>query len=313
MAYFKTPYDTTIGSSFVIDKTQIAIKESIVRDGLAYDDNNYRLDLDIQPILIKGKTSGESNIPFFSHPLPVIGIDKKKYMCVDVRPYMTSTSLSGTEKQIKNQTEYNIVKSRLALNIVWLTESPNRLRDISNLPISIFSSWISEALTKRFALNPKDQYLLAITAAIYYQSLFTEFTIFEEEDKVKLAAPVMRATKADSKIVFEILDKITNLANINDFCSACKVVLENPRIDELNAGLLVTIVGSTWFGMSAKEVLAIALEHPPTWITIIYASLTERSFKNSAITKIAERYSGSKGGDDFLKSFVSTVNILNSK
>jgi hypothetical protein len=311
MAIFKTPYDTSIGSSFVIDKTQIAIKESIVRDGLGFN-SKFKNNLEIKPVLVEGTSTGESNIPYFAHPLLVTGVDKKLYMCSDVRPYLTSGNNGSYQKQIKNQTEYNISKSRLALNILWLTESPTKLRDISNLPMSVFASWISESLTKRFALDPKDQFLLAITAAIYYQSLFTEFTIFTDEDKNKIAAPVMRSTKADSKTVFEVMDKITNLGNISDFCSACKVVLENPRIEDLNAGLLITIIGNTWFGMSAKEVLAVALEHPPTWITIVYAALTERTFKNSMIAKIAERQAGSKGGDDFLRAFVSTVSILDA-
>lgn len=313
MVFFNTAYDTTIGSSFVIDKTQIAIKESLVRDGLLYRDNGLKEHFDIKPIMVEGYSSGESNIPFFAHPMPVLGVDKKKYMCIDVRPYLSSGTQTDGSKYIKNQTEYNLNKARLALNIIWLTESPSKLRDISILPISVFSSWISEAITRRFALDPKDQFLLAITAAIYYQTLFTEFTILDDETKNKIASPVMRATKADSKTVFEILDKIVNLANITDFCSACKMILENPRIEDLNAGLLITIIGSSWFGMNAKEILAVSLEHPPSWITLVYGALTERTFKNSAIAKIAERHSGTKGGAEFIKAFVSTVDSLSNK
>ena len=64
-------------------------------------------------------------------------------------------------------------------------------------------------------------------------------------------------------------------------------------------------MGNTWFGANAKEILAVALEHPPTWLSLVYIALKERSYKNTSLAKIALRYALNKGGNDFIRSFVS--------
>ena len=38
-----------------------------------------------------------------------------------------------------------------------------------------------------------------------------------------------------------------------DFCNACKEVIENVRLQDFNAGILVTVVGNTWFGTTPEE------------------------------------------------------------
>lgn len=311
MSIFKTAYDTTVGTSFVTNKTELAIKESIIKDYIQSVHGDIKTDLEVKPIFISNACPSEANIPYFSHPLFVEDLHKEKYLCVDIRPFVKQTQNDMLNMfNIKNQSEYDLAYSKLILNLIWLTQRPETLRDLSIVPNAIFSSWISEGLSSRFALDPKDQMMLAIIASFYYQSLFTEFNTFLEEDRQKIATTIIRATRAPAKLVFEVTDKIQKLSNITEFCDTCRGILENTRLENLNPGLLITILGNSWFGMSAKEVLAVSLEHPPTWISLIYSSFTERTFKKSLIARISERYVGNKGGNDFTKAFDSLVNTL---
>lgn len=303
MSIFKTSYDTTIGSSFVMNKTEMAIKESIIKDYIESISGDLVRDLEISPILLSNSGTSEANIPYFSHPLLIEDLHKKKYLCGDIRQYIKKDDAPVNMFNIKNESEFNLIHNRLALNLIWLTQRPESIRDISFLPNAIFSSWISEGIASRFALDPKDQMMLAIISSFYYQSLFTEFNTFLEEDRQKMVSSIIKATRAPAKMVFEVTDKIEKLSNITDFCSTCKGILENTRIENLNAGLLITIVGNSWFGMNAKEVIAIALEHPPTWVSLVYAAFTERTYKRALLSRISERFAGNKGGNDFIKAF----------
>lgn len=308
MSIFKTAYDTTVGSGFVTNKIEHAIKESIIKDAIQYIDGSFEGTDLLKPMFIANTGLSEANIPYFSHPLIVEDLSKQKYICVDVRAFVKQNQQGMVNSfNIKNETEFNLAKSRLALNLIWLTQNPESLRDLSILPCAIFSSWISESVSNRFALDPKDQLVLAIISSYYYQSLFSNFDTFNEETRQKIATVVIRATKAPAKLVFETIDKIEKISNLEEFCSTCRSILENTRIDNLNTGLLITILGNSWFGMSAKEILAVSLEHPPTWISLVYAGLTEKTFKKSMISRISERYTGNKGGNDFIRAFVSLV------
>jgi hypothetical protein len=66
--------------------------------------------------------------------------------------------------------------------------------------------------------------------------------------------------------------------------------------------MLITLTGQSWFGLNAKEILAIALEHPPTWTTIVHHALQERTYRNSVIAKLAERYIKGSNRTDFINA-----------
>lgn len=314
MSIFKTPYNTTTGSSIVTNKVELAIKEAIIKDYIQNVNGGINTDLDIKPIFISNANNSEANIPYFFHPILIEDLHKQKYLCIDVRQYVKQGQNDLLNNfNIKNQSDFTLAFSRTALNLIWLTQRPETLRDISIIPNSIFSSWISEGLASRFALDPKDQMMLAIISSFYYQSLFTEFNTFIEEDRQKMTNTIIRATRAPAKLVFEVTDKIEKISNIEDFCSAIKSILENTRLENLNQGILITILGNSWFGSTAKEMLAVSLEHPPTWIALINSALTERTYKKSLLARISERYVGNKGGNDFLKAFDSLVSTVTKK
>lgn len=310
MSIFKTPYDTTVGKSFVMAKVTNAIQESIIKDYI--NNNNFGIEKieQLGAILITNRDSSESNIPYFAHPFLVRMTDIRKdgedYLCSDVRPFV-SYDTQNTEVHIKNKMEFDLAKIRLILNMIWLSDKPRNLRDISPVPLAVFCSWISESVSRRFALDPKDQMSLSIISGIYYFSLFNESDTFTEEDLLRVTGAVIKATKAPSKDVISIFDKVEKLSNIKDFCTNVRNILDNPRLNDFNEGLLISIISGSWFGTNAKEMLAISLEHPPTWIAIVYSSLVERSFKNSVIAKISDRYALSKGGSDFTKGLISLV------
>lgn len=313
MSIFKTAYDTTVGKSFVMSKVDNGLREAIIKDYI--ENNNYDIQKigDLSPILITNRDKSEANIPYFSHPylleMKESRDHKTDYLCSDVRSYVTYTQSVNPENNlhIRNKMEFDLAKIRLILNMIWLSDRPRTLRDISPVPLIVFCSWISEGVSRRFALDPRDQLNLSIIAGIYYFSLFNESDTFTEDDVLRVTGAVIKATKAPSKDVISIFDRVEKLGNVKDFCATVRNILENPRLDDFNEGLLISILSGSWFGTNAKEMLAISLEHPPTWIAVVYSSLVERSFKNSVIAKISDRYALAKGGNDFTRSLISVI------
>jgi hypothetical protein len=190
---------------------------------------------------------------------------------------------------------------------LWVKENPLWLRDVSQAPMALFASWVSENVAKRFALDPREQFRLGILAAIFYTSQFSDAVELDEREKLRIIGAVTRALRASAQDVMDIFDKVSVVNNVFEFCSHAEAVTESIRMKELNVGVLYTILGGTWFGANAKEMVAVALEHPPTWIGILLSAFTERSFKNSQLSKLADRGSNKKAGEDFV---VAVLNLL---
>lgn len=312
---YPTAYDTTVGKAFQMAKTVRAIQESAVRDGsyqrvfglLNLNDS----DIKVVPWFIVGSNSSESQIPFFNHPILVDLVDKgEKVLCSDIRPYASFNPNNFNDDdalRIKNKIGLNLEKLRLSLNLLWLEKRPSMLREISTVPMAIFSNWISESITRRFGLSPKDQMIISVVSCFYYYSLFSNNSDFDEEEKTRLISSTMKATRAPIIMVEEIFNLSRPMGSIKEFSATIKELVDNIRLENFDEGILINLVISSWFGVEAKQLISVAMEHPPTWISIVYSAFTEKSYKNTVISKIAQRYIGTKGENDFVRSLVSLV------
>ena len=307
MSIFKDSYQTTVGSISVTKQIEHAIKEAIIKDNI----NNVNLDVnnkqEYKPIFITGAYSSENDIPLFTHPI-TINFKNVNYVCTDVRLYVTkNVPIDEINSSVKNRTEFNFAKSRGILNLVWLNNGVNSIKNSLGFAGIVFSAWLSETISKTYALDFKDQTVLAIVTSLYYQSLFIDGSELDDDTKQRLAVHTIKATKAPAQMVFEVFDKIKSFSSIEDYCSTVKEVLENVRMKDFNLAMLLTIVRNSWYGTNSKEIISVALEHPPTWCAIVYTALNERTFKNSMIYRIAERFGKRGASDEFVDSYVTLV------
>lgn len=314
MTTFNTGYDTSIGSSIVTTKIKSAINESLIRGLLADTNLDIITSLKIKPVFVTGANNSEGEIPLFAHPILLDSTLNKKeiYLCTDVRPFLKQDRSEyeikdGNKVIVRNHTEFNLAKSRAVMNLLWLTGSESQIKNNLLFAGTVYASWLGETISKRFALDPSDQMKIFIISHFFYQTLFLEESVFDSNTKERLAVHTIKASKAPAKYVFEILDQITSMSSIEDYCTNVKTILSNVRLKDLSAGFVITLISNSWFGMNSKEILAVALEHPPTWVAIVYTSLVERTFKNSTIAKISERFGKNNLGSDYVKSYVEMM------
>ena len=290
---FKTAYDTTACAGQKTDKIVEDIKIARIHgDIVKYDSHNI--------YTICGGSSLADNIPSFAHPLALIYNDENSLIC-DMRSY-GKMDINTHEFVVRNKVEYNLQMLRTKLNSIFVNERATALRDVSPLPIALFASWISEFVGRRYALDPKEQFDLGILAAIFYNSLFSDEIELEERDKLKIINSVSKALRASTQDVIDIVDKVSVIKNVFEFCSYATDITGSIRLKELSPGILFTILGGTWFGTNSKEMIAVALEHPPTWISILLTVYTDKSFKKSQIAMLTERTTFKKSSEDFIRS-----------
>jgi hypothetical protein len=308
MSIFIDSYQTTVGSAYVTKQIETAIKESIIKDDLNLVNLKVRNDGKFIPIFITGSSPSEDHIPLFTHPITIFNFQNKNYLCTDLRLYVRKgTTSADVESGIKNKTEYNFIKSRAILNLIWLNDGPGYIKNNLSFASTVYSAWLSEIISRTYALDFKDQTTLAIISSFFYQTLFTNDKTFTEDTLQKMAIHTINATKAPANLIYNIFDRIESMANINDFCSTVVSILENTRLDNFNLAMLLTLIRNSWYGTNAKEIISVAIEHPPTWNALVYTSLTERTYSNSNIYKIAERFGKKGASTEYIKNYTGLI------
>jgi hypothetical protein len=303
MTRFATAYDTTVCSGYQLDKVAEGIQLALVKGDLAFCRIPNSRVFEVRAV---GSTS--SAIPEFAHPYP---FEYQGEMClaIDVRPFGSFDRVKG-QFLIRNNVEYELLVHRAKLNDLWIDGNFGLLRDVSPAAMQFYASWISENVARRFALDMREQLDLAICAGIYYGGLFIENEDFKEDKRMKIVQAVSRATKASAQDVLAVLDRIGGpMGQIDVFCALAKEATKSVRLNDFNPGVLVSILKGTWFGYHSQELLAVATEHPPTWLAVLLAAHVDRTYKNSALAKLVERQAKRDSGQQFVRAVTNLTQM----
>lgn len=301
---YNSPYDTTVGRIINTDPIVHAIKVSMVRESL----DAVRLKVIpkglYRSFFVTGINDSEKDIPLFTHPL-VFESKDMTYVCSDMRLFVNpqNRDVSTIENHVKNKVEYNFAKTRNILSLAWVCGDMGHIRNGLRFARDVFSSFVSQNISRTYSLDPGDQLKIHILANYFYNCLFTNDKEISQDTLQSWAIHTIASTRADSRLVMEIFNSVSKMDDIKDFCKAVVDVCQNSRLSDFSQLTFLTMFRSAWFGTNAKEIIAVAVEHPPTWVAMIYAALQERSYKNSPIAKQAEIMNKRGSAKEFIEGY----------
>lgn len=305
---FADSYQTTMGS--VTDTRPIvsAIRESIIADGI----DKFTLGVspmgNIHPVFITGFFDSEEKIRLFTHPISVFNFKDKDYLCTDLRLFVKKGTHPGDIiSGVRNHTEFDFAKSRAMINMRWLAGGYGAIRNSLGFAANVYSTWLAQVIARAFALDYKDQTVVMLVTFAFYRSLFENEFEFSEDNIQALALNAATAMKIPTELCFEVLEKLEPMKDVHDMCAQISKNLENLRPERFNPAVLLNLIANNWYGQGAKEILSVSLEHPPTWVSIVYTALKQRTYKNSTIYQVAERIGKRGASDTFLMSFNNMV------
>lgn len=311
MTINNTAYDTFMGRGLIIKPIQETLQDIQVGREILSANSGKPLTLKVTdgsdrpstvPTILTPFSSPEQAVPVFHHPMAVTipnlgSTPERRFLVGDARSFMTKDR--SNEVYVSNVMEFEFLQARVGLGALWLNQGPQALRFISPLPQAIFASWVAENITRRFALDMGQQMRLQILAALFYQCQFAREEDFSDAAINRMAVPLAKVAKAPVDEAVSLLSQAGHITGLEDFVNKARMCLDNPRLESFNVGVLATIISGTWFGFGGKEIACAALEHPPTFMAMIYIALEQRGFKNAALANIVERYKGPKGGADY--------------
>lgn len=305
-----TAYDTAACQGFMMNKTLDALKEAAASGTLGTDSKSTVL-------LVDGR-HGQEKIPAFSHPLQFelpgaresygykAGAADHKDIVLDIRGF-GRWNADQHQYEVRNKQDHDQAMVRARMNSVWINNDPMLLKNLSPVPMLVFASWVSESVSRKYHLNPGEQYKLQLLAAHFYLCQFEDDIHMDQNMVLRNVRNISQNLRVDGAHVMDVIEAAGHVETVADFCNRAKEITQSVQLDGFSPGILFMIVTGTWYGSNSREIAAVALEHPPTWVTVCLAAMTERAYRNSAISKIAERHTNKDTGRDFMKSAVQLL------
>lgn len=288
----KSSYNTSVCQAFPHTKVEQALKQALV-SGYLHEMNFGISGIGkCKAVFVSGINPDENTIPSFIHPYLIGDFKGTAYLVTDIRAFKATTQLypnwKDFEQAVRNKSEYALVKNRAALELRWINGETTKIRSQLAFAGSVFGSWIAQSLSKVYALDLHDQLRVTAIAMYYYHTLFTDNKKLDDQELEIAVIHTIKATKLPATEVYQIFNKIGELTSAMDLCVAIQQGLENVRLRDLNLAMLLTVLKNSWYGNNAKEIIATAIEYPPAWISIVYAAMTEKTYRNSPVYRLVE-------------------------
>jgi hypothetical protein len=287
---YNTAYDTTACQGFRMGPIVDAVTEANLREYVHAVDSC---------LLVQSMRGASSAIPAFNHPLYIGKKDaahlmpngdwkQGNFLAIDLRA-CGSWNEDTNEFTVKNSMLYKTKLWRAALTGIWLEQGPESVRNMTGMACSVFASWISESISRRYGLDAKTQYDLMILSGLFYMSNHVNGMEFESAKENRYLSSIATSLRVQLKDVIDLYDRVKLIHSVDDFCKKASTELGNIRLSELNAGVLTLIMKNTWYGDNNAESILVAMEHPPTWLSILLESYTNTAMRKTAIFKLTDQ------------------------
>ena len=290
MAINRTAYQTKACEGFKLHGIQEGLTKAHIVGQLEY--------LFDTPILAnEGSDAVAMAVPSFAHPFEVAKHgNTESFLAVDLR---STGRWDASQRQfvVRNQADYDLATVRTLLNHYWINESAEILRDVAPLALVLYTDFVAKKTAQRFALDRREEADLSILTGWFYLSQFTNEETLTESEAMRMVRTLTQHLRLPAELVLEVIDRIEPeehhyrpIHTITEFCHLAQKVTASVRLQDFNIGILYQLLGGQWFGgMNPRELVAVALEHPPTWLAILWAAGNSRSYKTAGITHLFER------------------------
>lgn len=296
------PYQTSLLEKTNIQSIKQGIETAYIQRDLV-EMGGYELERDFDVFAIVGKDNHERINAFFQ-PIMFEGLNKKDpnraVIVYDARPYekmLSIDEISGDFKQGK------IVGHNDSLNLLQMTSvfmgiyrnRPNTMVNLNEVPILTYGSLLTESIGRKLGLDPATQLNLMSCFHIFYASraYLTLKSLEAIAEKNQFITALCRKTNGSSEIYKTILDTMNpevDLANIVNLAEYIRNQKWSPRLDNLSAREIYALVMNAWIGQgNPKETMLVALEFPPTWISIVYLMNQGSFYQKTPIGQILKR------------------------
>lgn len=320
MTIFVDPYHTTSGSVFDTSRLITPLKATTIREPLKGTNLAVKSYNGIVPVFITGCRDSEKTVPPFTHPIFIKNFNDKSYLFTDMTPFVgAGADLADISNKIRRREEFDFAKSRTIASLLWSGGDIDRFKTSMSFAGEVYATWIAQAISRAFAIDFMDQLKIQLIVLGFYHSLFVEGGVVYSQNSDEAALCTNRAVKAfrmsfqDAIAFYRDLD--VPLSNVDDLCVAIVNKLNNVNLNPLpnrpdtgfNLRVMLGLISDAWYSTNSKQILAVALEHPPTFCAIVHYCIKYNNFRRQTMGQIIQLVGKGGKADSFTRSYDAMI------
>lgn len=305
------PYETLATTGYQTGKIVLDLEKSLILNG-----ENGFIHLDtrnaggIAAVLMTPAV--DSNIKPFGHPIMVTNAHGYKAFVADARP-MFSLQASGEVTPKGSMTlALQWIKTRLLLQTIWSDDAARyMLKNNLDYPQFVFGKVFSEALTRRYSLEPMATARVDILLNYMFWCNSHTKEEYDELGNQVIAHAITTTINSDTSAVLEVIGELDYLYSLNDLLKALQEenVVGTLRMHGINLAIMAEVANTVW-RMDAvarsTEIAVMSLEHVPTWVACVFNTVSSTFVKNN-ISQVAQRYSRQMNSKSFITGMLHIV------
>lgn len=285
------PYKTTYGELLNTDKLKSRILSYLPHVDVSKLQYEYVNESNVKVIFITGCNDYERELPVWDHPYVFKTIYNEDMIAVDLRKYVKSTddypdTISEIAKDL-SVISHIVLRAMLTADAVGDVFGIHRslFRDAS----LAFSVWMTGVVNNIIPLGPEEKLHAEIILAYYYNlTLHSTDALAELDESIKSRVTTSKfsigaSTKVSRKVLEGVTPKTPDMHAMLDYI---KLVLPESKQRFITTESIALGTSNMWYGSGGAETVLMAIEHPPTWIALIYAAVSLKSYKRNRLSTI---------------------------
>lgn len=261
-------------------------------------------------------------VPVFHQPILLTTGSGKDVMVVDLRIHGKQIQVVEDSRTGEPQCTLAGVVDGGILRVIYdaiFTGAWNQQPEmfISNFPFAseIYGATLASALTARAGLEPEASVQALCAFHIFYttRALPGNGAGLSEDEKVMMSRNLARRFRGDDQRYLLILNALqpNDLVNLESYCEFISKQGWSVRLNGLKAADLLGMMGSLWYDVrNPKETTALALEFPPTFMSILYSIIQRPGYaKHSPVAKQVKPLLSSQNTKTFLLNTRQTFRL----
>lgn len=311
---YNSPYETSVGRQHDVGEIVTAVE--IMKNNGSLVSGIVDGNRDIYAIITQTANVGDDGIDYAAgiqllpHPITVKGkLDKRIFTVVDLRSYsraLTATTDNRIVFPITGAIPFNLMRARLQQK--WILRGPTGLDEIKRYPMNIFSGWVTGLIDRKLTISDDEAYRRCrVITALWFESQFIPTTPNRKQltgqEIADTALYIKDVTGVDYEIALNTVEAVGSyIPTIDDFLNALHTFGGSIRYKQLSKPIFLTLMVTSWFGTAlVREVVGVGLEYPPTFIAMVWAALTERTYRETPIGRLVNNQADKDKGKQFLR------------
>lgn len=252
-------------------------------------------------------------ISFFGHPMilkdkkdtkenSLGGLDNFKVV-TDFRSVMSD--VRGTIK-ITNRSVYAYMAARAVINHWWLSHGTIAPISSMSVAVPIFANYVGEQVGNVVKMESDDALRLRVWAGIWYYMAHNKshITDLKADEKFRIYRFMQQHVRVDADFTADVMESAiahyddnalhmpeSDRGSINHWLKLTPAACSSLRLESAlnDIGGFIGMLGRGYIGPLNVETMAIAFEHPPTWLALVWASANSYTTSSSALAKMVQR------------------------